>query len=77
MPCQRLSSIYAPVLPAGATKIYHKRGKASFYIIGYGNINKGKNAIEKNRHLRLLFQKIFHRFIQAVQCFIFIKAAGV
>src|SRR5580704_5168647 len=60
---KRFGCIYAAVLPARAAKTDHQVSEPAADIILDGNIHEVIHAVEKFRHLGLLFQKVFDGFV--------------
>src|SRR4030095_9765810 len=72
-----IRSVYAPVLPAGASETHHQTLKSTANVILHGKVNDIKYTIQKLIHLRLLFNVIHYAFITTVHGFKFLDAARI
>lgn len=77
MSCQRIGSINASVLSAGASKVHRQIGEAAFDVIFNRNINNIKYTVQEVLHSGLSLQKLHYRSVPSVIFLILIIASRV
>src|SRR5690606_2726252 len=69
--------VYAAMLSACATKAYHQALETAVNILLNRHVNDVENAVEEPKHLRLLFEEIFHYFVSSMECLVFGNSSRV